>query len=417
MRSIRFLILSAAAVLAQACSHDASVETSEGDDGVAVDDITQVDHSKVKRQSIGNCWLYATVGWVEALNKAETGTELNLSETYLTYWHWFDQIANGSARAEINTGGSWTTAIELMNRYGLMTEKDFIATEEEAEMSARQSSALDKINASLKSGDLKDSAARRDRAKVRAALDAAFALTPEVKEKLDKTFKAAVSRTLDRSRVTAAEGILRTKEIPVRLKAGPAVDSVSATLADAIGTSRGWASRREGRLAWNEVDHPYRATDHRSFEKRLQAALHDQQPIIVSWKVDFNALTSSAVFSLEELQRKGPGRQGGHMTVLHDYEAEVPELGLLKAGETATPEQMTAALGDGTKVLFWRTKNSWGGIRPDRWASAAIPGYHDLTTAYMVGPIKSCEQVNGTSDPNDCYDEKPWWDAVLPPGY
>ena len=102
----------------------------------------------------------------------------------------------------------------------------------------------------------------------------------------------------------------------------------------------------------------------------MQRALHDGQPVITSWKVDFNALNSSSVFSLAELTRRGPGKQGGHMTVMHDYQAEVPGLGLLKAGEPATADQMQKALADGTKIQFVRVKNSWGGIRPDRWNQA-----------------------------------------------
>lgn len=45
----------------------------------------------------------------------------------------------------------------------------------------------------------------------------------------------------------------------------------------------------------------------------------------------------------------------------------MPGLGLLEAGETATPAPMEAALADGTKIELLRVKNSWGGIRPDRW--------------------------------------------------
>jgi len=35
----------------------------------------------------------------------------------------------------------------------------------------------------------------------------------------------------------------------------------------------------------------------------------------------------------------------------------VPGLGLLKAGEPATAEQMQKALADGTKIVFVRVKN------------------------------------------------------------
>ena len=39
--------------------------------------------------------------------------EENMSESYWTYWHWFDQIANGRAGTEIQTGGWYTTLVWL----------------------------------------------------------------------------------------------------------------------------------------------------------------------------------------------------------------------------------------------------------------------------------------------------------------
>src|SRR5205814_2091926 len=113
--------------------------------------------------------------------------------------------------------------------------------------------------------------------------------------------------------------------------------------------------------------YPGDAKGRRDFLKRVQKALGDHQPVMVSWHVDFNALTSDSHFSKKQLDQRGVGRQGGHMTVLHDYEAtNVPGFGTLKAGTQATPEQLTAALDDKVVISFLRVKNSWGGIRPDR---------------------------------------------------
>jgi hypothetical protein len=146
----------------------------------------------------------------------------------------------------------------------------------------------------------------------------------------------------------------------------------------------------------------------------VQKALHDGQPVIISWFVDFNALDSKSTFSLEELARRGVGSQGGHMTVLHDYQiSNVPGFGTLKAGETATPEQLNAALSDSATIDFLRIKNSWGSYRPDRWNDAVLPGYHDLTGGYLNGPVKKCAEGSKTS----CYDHTPLWEVVLPAGY
>lgn len=427
LKKTRWLTLASMFALASTasvgCAAEPASEEEATDDGTgsSTDDITQVNHSKVKRQSIGNCWLYATTSWLEALNKEATGVEKNTSESWLTYWHWYEQLANGAARDEISTGGSYGTAADLIVRYGIVMEGDFIPGEAEAEMSNRQSSALNAVNASLKSGPLKDLVARRDKKGIRAELDKAWGLDAEVVKRINNVFGAGVTRTLDRSSYAsgraASNKIVRPKDFPAKLLDPQTKQKVNATLADALGTSGGgWWASREGKFAWNELNYPSDTRGRREFWKRVQRALHDGQPVITSWKVDFNALNSSSVFSLEELSRRGPGRQGGHMTVMHDYQAEVPGLGLLKAGEPATPDQMQRALSDDTKIIFVRVKNSWGGIRPDRWNDAAIPGYHDLEMKYLNGPIKECPE--GVTDANRCTTQvTPLWDVVLPAGY
>ena len=394
-----------------------------GDDESSKDDITQVSHTKVKRQSIGNCWLYATASWLEALNQGAGNPEANTSESWLTYWHWFEQIANGGARDEISTGGSYGTAADLIARYGLMNEGDFIPNEASSEMSNRQSSALNAINASLKTGALKDPSVRRDRKAVRKELDRAWGLDAAQSARIDEVFGPGVERTLDRSGVAnsaaPANKVIAAKDFKVRLKDPESGQFVTGTLADALGKSNGWWAPRQGKFAWNEVNYPSDPTSRRAFWKRVQKALHDRQPVITSWKVDFNALTRDSRFSKETLDRLGPGRQGGHMTVMHDYQAEVPGVGLLEAGKQATKRQMEKALADGTKIEFVRVKNSWGGIRSDRWDTAVLPGYHDLELAYLDGPIKECsEDASGNTDPTRCTREvTPLWDVVLPAGY
>jgi hypothetical protein len=413
-------MLALAASSATGCSSETASDPGASDDGAgsSVDDITSVDQSAVKRQSIGNCWLYATTSWLEALNKGATGVEKNTSESWLTYWHWYEQLANGRASGEISTGGSYGTAANLIARYGVTLEKDFIKTEAEAEMSARQSSALNTVNASLKNGALKDAVARRDKKTIRKELDAAWRLDAATIQRIDTVFGQTVDKTLDRAYVQTApgNGILRAQDFPARLKNTQTGAFVNGTLADAIGTG-GSFGPRQGKFAFNTVSYPSDATGRRAFWKRVQKALHDEVPVLTSWKVDFNALTRDSHFSYEELQSRGPGHNGGHMTVMHDYEADVPGVGLLKAGQPATKEQMDKALADGTKIIFVRVKNSWGGIRPDRWDAAALPGYHDLDMKYLNGPIKECPGED-VPDPSACTGTTvPLWDVALPAGY
>ncbi|MBX3197672.1 MAG: hypothetical protein KF894_05975 [Labilithrix sp.] len=416
-------MLALATVGAVGCAADADDNAVSGEDESSKDDITQVSHTKVKRQSIGNCWLYATASWLEAMHQAAGLPEQDTSESWHTYWHWFEQIANGGRGDEIATGGSYGTAADLIVRYGLMNEGDFIPSEADTEMSNRQKTALDTINASLKSGALKEPSARRDRQLVRQELDRAWRLDADQIARIDAVFGERVERTLDRSglanEVAADNKVIRPQDFEARLKDPETGAFVTGSLSEALGRGNGWWAPRQGKFAWNEVNYPSGASARRGFWKRVQKALHDGQPVITSWKVDFNALARDSRFSKSELDRRGPGSQGGHMTVMHDYQAEVPGLGLLKAGEQATEEEMEKALSDGTKIEFVRVKNSWGGIRPDRWDDAVLPGYHDLEMAYLDGPIKECsEDASGNTDRNNCTREvTPLWDVVLPAGY
>jgi hypothetical protein len=395
---------------------DQAGDEEEGEVAASTDAITDINHSTVKRQSIGNCWLYAAASWAESLAKSASpsNTELNMSESYWTYWHWFDQIANGGAGDEIQTGGWFVTAEAIMDRYGIMTEGTFIPSEANDEMSLRQKSALAKMNESLKNGALKTYEARRDRALVRRELDKAWELAPNVVRQMNRVFGPSVTRTLDRSTVsTSFTSIRRPSAIKALLRDPETKEPVTATLKDAIGTGSGWS--RSGRFAWQSVSYPWSPSARRAMQVRVQKALHDSQPVVISWYVDFNSLDPQGRFAAPPAT---PGSQGGHLTVLEDYQInDVPGFGTLKAGELETrPDALEAALSPSAKIEFLRVKNSWGSWRPDR--QFVLPGYHDLYMAYLDGPIKHCKQNEaGTGSTDDCRDDTPLNDFVLPPGY
>lgn len=432
----RFSVVGLLAALAlNACGPqdlELAQDVDSGEFDATTEPITWVDQSKVERQSIGNCWLYSTASWLESLNKAATGVELNTSQSFTTYWHWFDQIANDGYRNSISTGGTYDVAVEIYTRYGVMLEKDFIPEEATSEMSARQAAALDAINLSLKSGALSTREARRDRELVRAELDRAWKLNKETVLLLNRVFGRGVVRTLDRAYLTRkppsvllADGsrirVHRTVDIPVLARDSRNGQFSQVTLADAIGERSGFYGSRTGPFAWREVNYPYSTTARREFQRRVQRALHDHQPVIMAWFVDFNAMGRDGTFTLERLKASGPGSQGGHMVVMHDYEVEnVPGFGTLEAGVNETrPEALEAALDPAARIKFIRIKNSWGAYRPDRWDDAAIPGYHDLYVDYLNGPIARCAQkADGSTDTTNCKQtQTPFWDVVLPAGY
>jgi hypothetical protein len=406
-------LLALAAPFAVGCSSaDGPSSDVETDDDNEIVNVAQTD---VERQSIGNCWLYAHATWIESMNLTATGKAFDTSQSYWTYWHWFDQIAGGFT-TEISTGGNWSTANNIIRKYGLMSEKDFVATDTTNEMSARQKSALDAMNASLKTGALKDSASRRNKALVRREMDKAWGLTPQVSTMLDNVFGASATRTFASTRPASNTGttILRGQDFPVSYPSAPGGVAQKKTLSQAI-------------VEWRQVF--YSTFDKRPFLLRVQNALHAAQPVIITWFVDFNALENrdnarKGSFSLTTLKEFGAGNQGGHMTVLEDYQAKLPDGRLLEAGKTLDPKKpadaalLRSALDPKTDIQFLRVKNSWGGARPDRAFAPGMPGYHDLYLDYLNGPVKRCGEKDGHTDTTNCTsDHTPLQNVVLPPGF
>jgi hypothetical protein len=384
--------------------------------GQVQDAITDVQHTAVERQSIGNCWLYAQATWVESLHLAASGDEFDVSQSYWTYWHWFDQITGYMYDAEISTGGNQYTSNALIRDRGIMAELDFVPTDSESEMSSRQSSALNTINSELKSGRLADHEARQNGKLVREVMDEAWGLTDEVRQQLDSAFGEDGEGSLRYGGSVEGTTIIDPTTLAVKYteRDGDEVFEVEGSIIDAIGD-------------WRVARYPSAPAERRALQIRVQRALHDRQPVVVTWNVDFNAMENGegelrGSFNSTTLANAGgPGSQGGHMTVLEDYEAVTEDLGLLKAGETLDPEneqdaaKLDAALADSTQVRFFRTKNSWGGDRPDRAFAPGFPGYHDLYIDYLDGPMAWCPSRESGED---CNGEAPGLrDVMLPKGY
>ncbi len=392
--------------------------------GSSSDDITDVNHTDVERQSIGNCWLYAQASWVESMHLTATGEAFDLSQSYWTYWHWYDQLTNGySSSDEISTGGNQWTSNRIVLERGVVTEEAFVAEDSQSEMSSRQSTAKSKINAELKTGRLKESAARRDAKLVRQVLNEAWQLQPEVVAYLDTVFGEDGKTTLSQGEVDLTDTpIISANDFAAEYKdrSSGQVELRSTDLATAIAD-------------WDTANYPSWGTSvdasRRDFQIRVQRALHDGQPVVITWDVDFNAMESSdnerrGSFNMTTLNESGkPGRQGGHMTVLEDYEAETEAYGLLKAGETLDPDneedaaKLEALLEPSTSIKFFRIKNSWGAFRDDRASAPGFPGYHDLYMDYLTGPIKWCPSEDNKTNENCRGDSVPLNSVMLPPGY
>lgn len=401
-------------------SCDAGASLNDGslaDDGVGSSQqaITDVAHTDVEKQSIGNCWLYSQATWIESMSLAANPDEaLDLSQSYWTYWHWFDQVTNSFPPKKLQTGGFQFTSHAIVRDRGMMNESAFIAEDSESELSSRQAAALSKINEALERGDF-DSATGQE---VRAIFDEAWRLTPEVRAQLDQAFGEDGEQTLRQGADLAGTDIIDPAAVQIQYSESFNGESETrdATVVDAI-------------LSWNEVRYPFSDSQKREFLRRIQRALHDRQPVVLTWDVDFNARETQAgerqgAFNLQTLQEAGkPGRQGGHMTVLEDYQAETVEFGTLEAGVTLDPNdpedarKLEAALLDSTTISFFRTKNSWGTTSPESEFAEGFPGYHDLWMDYLNGPIPFCPDAENPTNETCRGESTPLRTVMLPPGY
>lgn len=414
LRTATLSLLLAAAPLAAGCTSDVGNSSS---------DVTDVNHTAVERQAIGNCWLYAHASWVESMNLSATGKAFDVSQSYWTYFDWFSKITDGEVDDELETGGYYDRANDIVLERGIMAEVDFIPEDGNSEMSPIQGGALATLKSEIATGRLKERSARSDRALVRQVLEEAWKLSPAVKAQLtqvfgdeyEKTFRSSSTKSVDTAIVHPKDfKVLYTERLTSKTKGTEKTTSLDVAIDQ-----------------WRDASYPsWSDNSKRSFQVRVQKALHDRQPVIITWDVDFNAMESSdpelkGSFNTKTLAKAGkPGRQGGHMTVLEDYEVDTQDFGLLKAGVTLDPakpddaEKLAAALLPTSAIKFMRIKNSWGGFRDDRSSAPGFPGYHDLYMDYLNGPIAWCPDQADPKDPAKCTGRTtPWSSVVLPPGY
>ncbi len=490
LRTLTVALAVTGATTAVGCDKD---KTTQENVGVAESEIAEVPHTDVERQSIGNCWLYAEASWVESMhlsyqkahpdtggdtntcehNLCEEGTlldascnscaatvceadpyccetawdhlctgavprlcgadsceaggstepveiaELDVSQSYWTYFHWYGQITGYFHGDEIQTGGNQWKSHSIIRDRGLMHEADFVPEDANSEMSDRQASAKNKINAALKSGGaLATREARRDGKLVRQVFDDAWGLSPEVRQQLDAAFGEDGAGTLRDGGSVEGTKIVHPSKLNVRYTRwnGESSEVIDTTLVSAI-------------RDWETVRYPSSSSQRRNFLRRVQRALHDGQPVVITWDVDFNAMENRdnerrGSFNLQTLKDLGrPGRMGGHMTVLGDYAGITQEFGLLKAGDTLDPNnpedaaKLDALLLDSTEITLLRTKNSWGASRTDRAFAPGFPGYHDLWMDYLNGPIKFCPNVPNPTNESCTGETNPLRNVMLPPGY
>jgi hypothetical protein len=346
-----------------------------------------VAHTISKRQSIGNCWLYATATWLESVVLTYQNESLDVSESYWTWWHFYNQLVAPYEMEEIATGGSWGISRSLILNHGFVSEGDFIPDEAGFEMSYRQKQAVDQLNYELAFGELKDPEARTPEL-VRRVLDEAFGSNMAEAEKLAQR---------------ADQKIIRIKP-----------NGQLVTLRDLVD--------RRSREAWVEVYFPRAYGENAEVSSSMQRArrqiwtrvfraLNDEQPVVMSLMIDFNALDNAdGTFKGQRLRDLGVGDQGGHLTVLEDYTVrDVPGVGSIGRGEVSEELQQQALLGTLDLLVV---KNSWGVTRPERGIKDGITLFD---RSYLEDTFAWKEDEEDFESPVNWYTTLGAF--ILPPGY
>jgi hypothetical protein len=324
--------------------------------------VTDIVHTPVKRQSIGNCWLYAFATWTESQLKSYNNEDIDVSESYWSWWHWYYQLATAEEfkKDGLNTGGNWYVARSIMLQHGWVAEKDFIPEEEGQPLSLRQSLALSYINKQIADG---------------GSLHTKDQRTPRrIIRELNKAFGVEMEKVISEAR--------SAKETKVKVR----WDGTEATtIADLLSS--------DGNQRWTAID--VDETNRRDQLKRVFRALNDYQPVVMSVFIDFNAQdqTDNGAFKRSILDQAGaPGSQGGHMVVLEDYIVKMPDGSLSKRGDLTKEEKLAAIEGELVALVV---KNSWGTNRPDR---GMIDGYTTFYADYLFTKLKLKEDSDEPSE-------------------
>lgn len=346
------LVLTATAV--PACATPEEEESASSNAAVS-----NIENTRVEYQTIGNCWLFATTAWVEALHLKATRETLDLSESYLTFWHWFEILVDTSdpdkALASINSGSNFARASKLIERYGLMREDDFVSGGGLAFWRGGDTNALRAVNGAMTDAEspLIRARASGDRVALRTALADLWDLSAETRKAIDATFGKDTKRTFETGNATAAATVVGPKALTVATYDKPTKGLVNVPLDDLlVGHSRAW-------LYWSADNAKTDVKARRAFETAVQRTLHEGLPAPLSFPLYWRALDNGGRFTAAGIEGKP---NGGHMVLLYDYEVtNVPGFGTLPAGKPETrPDALAAALSLDARVSFFRVKNSWG---------------------------------------------------------
>jgi len=397
-------------------------------------DVTAVPQSPVDDQGVvGNCWIHFTLGTAEALARlGDRTSQVVFSRAYLSYWHWFWQIAYQRfspfsandlgrlptlrqvicrATSILFEGGTFSLARDLIAAHGLMREGDFLSTSEP------ESKALEtiwsKVNVELQSGGRLFFPSNQTPDQVRQVLNEVFGLDESTIAEMSRLFPSGKE---GKSLARSSGNFLSAHDTMVGYRT-PENATVSAPLINVL-------DRYEFVAAPPTDDQRGR----RRLLQRMQRALFNEQPVVLSFGINTDYVNDSKrnSFRLENYtgnhhETSRLPREGFHGLVLDDFEIDAPPFGRLHAGQLVTdPAQKAAALADTAEIIFLRGKNSWGYTpAPGTAAPRDLRGYWDIYLNYLnietAPPARDDTSAETSSTCEQPWPTGPFWQNVFLP--
>ena len=367
----RLIIVTAVSIFLANCTETDSNEQSE----VAV---TTVAHSQVvKRQTINNCWIYAAASWLESLSIASGSGDLDVSESYWAYWHWYKELSvgidgSGHGRKKLEEGGGWHLGKGIVREFGWVTEAEFIPAEASSVASDRQKCALDMVKRELEpdgrlyysSFDKREEV--RSHEKVVALLNEAFTCGDSNQPVDGEAVRNQFARA-------AADTMLNFPGETSKISLDEMYDEWD------VWQPAGRLETKSSKMLPLQKDQNF----FNGLSLALRQALNDGMPVVLGFNLDFNAVNpDNGMFDLNSYAKSEDSKKAAHMIVLSDYAVtNAPGFGDLPEGNLSADKKAAALSGD---LAYIVAKNSWGtaATRDNReWIK---DGYSRLTWDYLT---------------------------------
>lgn len=345
----------------------------------------ELPETPVRRQTINNCWIQTATGWAEALAARGGAEGLRFSPSYLTYRYLEDVLRTGQRAVLDDISGNFLKAALLIKTHGLLREEDFRGPHGEKPPSDAE--AMAHLSRLVAESPLSAS-------EVRAALDEAFGVRMELLESKVLSPKEIVVGKPGQERSESLEDHLLSWQPETWSLKSPAIE----------------ADLRSAFLP-QELDGRQQA-----LLGRMKRALGAGFPLPTAWFADLSALDASGRFSASNWHAAGrPGLQGGHSTLLVDYEARLPDGRHVPEG-SVSPELRGEAEMHGSIVAFIM-KNSWGAVPEEEshptYRYRGRFGYSWLEAGYLFAWIPELHPATGS-----VFRLRSGLESVsLPPGY